>query len=148
MLTHKNHNILTRAVSLLIIITATVHIASGIQQNEALESKPHSAETTKNHPQPAGWLILDGTRNVSFNMVHLLESNNIPCTVLVKPSDMIFADAKLPRSPLTTILECDFTDPQFKPQNISCNHEVKYLFMDPEHDVYKDWHNTVTTIVK
>jgi nucleoside-diphosphate-sugar epimerase len=147
MLTQKNNTFLSLALTVTAIITSASQVVCNTQ-NEALDSKPHSSSNLCDKTTEAGWIILDGTRNVSFNMVHLLASQNIPCTVLVKPHDMVFADAKLPRIPLVTLLECDFTDPHFKPQSLTFTHESKYLFMDPEHDVYKEWHTTVTTIAK
>jgi len=152
MLTQKNNTIILLALTSLVLTSSAVQLLN-TQQNEALETKPHSVtRSPKNrdipNEEPSGWVILDGTRNVSFNMVHLLVSQNIPCTVLVKPNDMVFADAKLPRSPLVTIVECDFTATQFSPQSITFTHNIKYLLLDPEHDVYKEWHKILPAITK
>ncbi len=94
------------------------------------------------------WLILDGVRNFSYNMVCHLVNTNTPCTVLTRPHDLYLTELRLPKSRLITIIPFDYTAQHKGPEWETIGAGSKYLFMDPEDDSYSSWHKTVVSIAK
>lgn len=94
--------------------------------------------------KPAEWVVFDGVRNFSYSMVCCLVDNNIPCTVLVRPQDMPFAETRLPASPLITIIPVEYDAAHTRPALLeTVGAGAKYLFLDPEDDNFKTWPETV-----
>jgi nucleoside-diphosphate-sugar epimerase len=103
---------------------------------------------TTHSSSTAEWIIIDGVRHVSYNMVLCLINNNTPCTVLVHPNDMHFAELRFPKSPLISIVAIDYANP-IRPDGFNAiGANAKYLFMDPEDDCYETWHKTVLSITR
>jgi len=94
-------------------------------------------------PTKNDWIIMDGVRHISYNMVCYLVDNNIACTVIIRPSDIYFAELRLPKSPLITIIPLDYTTPKLSAALEAIGAGAKYLFIDPECDEYAEWQKTV-----
>jgi len=127
----------------ILALVTTVLLAS-IQDLPAIAHKaPVAAPATLNE-----WVILDGVRNFSYSMVCCLVDNGIPCTVVVRPRDLMFADTRLPKSPLITVMEADFAVPHRPTTLDTAVAGAKYLFLDPECDEFSAWHETVLNITR
>lgn len=104
--------------------------------------------TTNATTQEADWLIIDGSRNFSYNMACLLAEKQIKAVLAIRPDDMPFAQSRLPKNDVLTLIECDYASLDEQPTLKALAKGKKYLFLDPEDSCYRTWHETVmiTTI--
>lgn len=131
----------TRLHSFIIFLNIILSITSGITHATTSDTPPVPAESPE-------WLIIDGVRHVSYNMVLYLINNNIACTIVVRPADLHFAELRLPKSPLISLVIADYTQLQRPAILETVGKGHKYLFMDPEDDCYETWHKTVLTVTR
>ena len=115
----------TRLHSFIIFLNIILSITSGITHATTSDTPPVPAESPE-------WLIIDGVRHVSYNMVLYLINNNIACTIVVRPADLHFAELRLPKSPLISLVIADYTQLQRPAILETVGKGHKYLFMDPE----------------
>jgi len=147
MLIQKRDNRLFFILSTVLLWGLLLEAVGSNTASNVSEETTDSVESTQKQTVPE-WLIIDGTRNISYNMVRLLADQNIACTVLVRPEDLSFAAMQLPQNKCIDIVSFDFTAPIKNPSLCTAGAGAKYLFLDPECDTYKEWHKVVPVITK
>lgn len=100
----------------------------------------------------ADWVLIDGSRNFSHAMaLHLIDQGE-RCTLVVKPEDMAHINHRFKHRNMLDVVEFDYTqEVDFTSKEglnrlqplLKAMEGKKFLYLDPEHHVYGEWHTVV-----
>lgn len=92
------------------------------------------------------WLIIDGTRNFSYAMARLLISRGERFTMVVRPADMMHYDMRFDDKSLIDLVTLDYTKEHSRAKLTAAAAGKQFLYLDPEHDTFLEWHDTLPRI--